>query len=84
MISFRQYRKRHRYTVSLYHVYVLAMYHTMIEDYKVKMAEYNIKKKAGFKGRKPRKPNVNMVSPYIRKIHEIGSDLHSKSKAAAR
>ena len=28
IITFRQYRKRTRYSVSLYHVYVLAMYHT--------------------------------------------------------
>jgi len=70
IITFRQYRKRKTYSVSLYHVYVLAVYHTMLEDYKAKKAL----------GKKVRKPSINMVAPHIRKIHDMGNTLHSQSK----
>ena len=83
IITFRQYRKRKTYSVSLYHVYVLAVYHTMLEDYKQNMEIYQRKKKAGYKRlKRPAKPNLAMVSRHIREIHDMGSSLHAKSKGA--
>lgn len=62
-ITFRVKGKRTRYTVSLHKVYNLALMAFLQENYNTRLAEYNVKKKYGYKRvRRPKPPNLSIFS----------------------
>lgn len=68
MINFRYKGCRTRYSASLHNVRMLAIANKVVEEHKVKMEVYNAKKNAGFKVKKPRKPNISMFSRKVKWI----------------
>lgn len=68
LISFRLKGKRTRYTVSLHKCFNLAMLQFLNDDYQDRLKKHEIKKKAGYKTKKPKQPGFSMYDQFMLKV----------------
>lgn len=71
MITFRMKGKRLRYTTSLHNCMTLAFVNFLMSNYRERVDLYESKRKAGYKVKRPNKPNVGIFSPVILKALKL-------------
>ena len=66
ILEFREYKKRRTFEIHLADCFTLAVANTVMKKYRQDLAEYNRKKKSGYKRlRRPRKPGMHMFNETI-------------------
>lgn len=65
LIEFRQKGKKTRFEVSLHSVFMLALLNSLTEHNKSRLQDYEIKRKAGIRARKPKKVYLNQFHPNL-------------------
>ncbi len=78
LLTFRVKGKQRTYTIALHQCYQLAIYYKLVEDYREAMERYELRRKAGYRAKKPKAPNLSAFSAHLRHILGSASPLMTR------
>ena len=77
VLEFRIKGTRTRYPLPMHQAYQLAIYYKLVEQYRTDLERYELRRKAGYRARKPKAPNLSHFSAHLRRILGSASPLRS-------